>query len=393
MSGIKSQWGDKSTRDDIETLSRNRGKDVDSAKLAIDNKNNKTDITEKVETSAFAIGASWMKTGVNKMRMAFNSATGDTEELKYLQEKEKLNKSARKSMVDSYSTKNLLEDALDAAMIVGTVAAIATGAGAVAIGLGVASRVVAKQLAKKAIETGVKQVAVRGGIVETLGNAATTIARKTIETPEARKAVIDSIAKGMSSGSSITKNLVSPITSAARVAKPYLGLSAKTFGVASVPLSVMGMGAEIRNRAEKSVVKKGELDDAVKSLDAKGNTKPTVRDVLNEKNSRTIRNNVPYDYKGNQRDRDPSKTGLEGLKDIKEKIDKDTTSSKKSENSEVAKTKATGIGAILANNAKNNAQNSSITPLSDSIMSNLKSLLKKDETSLATKSIIKQTKV
>lgn len=254
------QLGKTTTQKEINVIKTN----IELAK-----KKSETSGNEGIDPSALSIGLSWVKSGANNLREKYNELSGDTKTLKEIRDNEKKNKREREYMLKNYSTGDLIEDSIEAAMWVGTGVAIGTGVGAVGIGLVTAGKYAIK----------------KGG--KSLGQAAINTVKKTMADSTSKVKLLDDLEDGISSSSLIKKHISTPIKSTGILIKNNAGKGFLTVGLPTGGL----VGASIASH-ETNVKNKGARDrndesfENAKNFKSKHGKDASVEDILDMKKGR-----------------------------------------------------------------------------------------------------------
>ena len=278
-----------------DTMKTTRISEYERAERAV-NIANKKEIgaSEDVKNpSVFGIGTSFIKSGINSLRLSF---TNDPKTKAEIEQNEKNNIAAREVTWNSYKKNlgtNILSDAIDTVMVVGTVAAVASGVGAV--GLGAAS------LVRAGVGMAAK-TAVRRGITQTIIKSAQESVRKTVTNPVAEERILRVLRGEVADTvkflgvkiphgvrSSIAKNVTAPTRAITHHVHQNIGRGFKYFGLPSAGLTAYGMGEGHLKPAVNTVTRNKEVVDNAKRI-LEQNGKVTVTDVLDSKVGRSKSN-------------------------------------------------------------------------------------------------------
>ena len=276
-----------------ETMKTTRVSEYERAERAVDAANNgkEMDASEEVKNpSIFGIGTSFIKSGINSLRLSF---TNDPKTKAEIEQNEKNNVDAREATWNSYKKNlgtNILSDAIDTVMVVGTVAAVASGVGAVGLG--------AAALVRAGVGMAVK-TAVRRGITQTIIKSAQESVKQTIRNPVAQERILGVLRGEVADTvkflgakiphgvrSAIAQNVTAPIRAIAHHVHQNIGRGFKYFGLPSAGFTAYGMGEGHLKPAVNAVVRNQEAGNNAKRI-LEQNGKVTVTDVLDSKAGRS----------------------------------------------------------------------------------------------------------
>lgn len=246
-------------------------KEINVAKANIELVKKKSEISgnEGIDPSALSIGISWVKSGANSLREKYNEFSGDKKTLSEIRDNEKKNKSEREHMLKNYSTGDLIEDSIEAAMWIGTGVAIGTGVGAVGIGLATAGKYAIK----------------KGG--KSLGQAAINTVKRTMADSTSKVKLLDDLEDGISSSSLIKKHIATPIKSTGvliknNAGKGFLAVGLPTGGL--VGASIAAHETHVKNKGTRE--RNSEAFENAKDFKSKHGKDATVEDILDMKRGR-----------------------------------------------------------------------------------------------------------
>ena len=230
--------------------------------------------------SVFGMAASLLEQGIHKIHKQFVS---DPKKIAELEHKEKVQEKARAAMMKNYTLSNAINDAVDVALVVGTVATVATGVGAVGLGVRAAASV---------LRAGATQAARKGGL-NTIVQAAKHSARS-IENPLIKESLTKALNKGIDAVTGhnkagiaawVGRNIYAPAKATAHlVAKHWKG-GLLIGGIPAATATSYALGKNDLNYAVREVNRNDKALEAGKKIKEK-NGKVTVEDILDSKEGR-----------------------------------------------------------------------------------------------------------
>lgn len=279
-----------------DTMKTTRVSEYERAERAINaaTTGKEADVSEEIKNpSIFGIGASFIKSGINSLRLSF---TNDPKTKAEIEQSEKNNVAAREATWNSYKKNlgtNILSDAIDTVMVIGTVAAVASGVGAVGLGAAALVRAGVGMAAK---------TAVRKGITQTIIKSAQESVKQTIKNPVAQEKVLGVLRGEVSDTvkflgakiphglrSTIAQNVTAPARAIAHHIHQNIGRGFKYFGLPTAGLTAYGMGEGHLKPAVNAVIRNQEAGNNAKRM-LEQNGKVTVTDILDSKAGRSKSN-------------------------------------------------------------------------------------------------------
>ena len=359
-----------------EAYSSNRAKDVLEAERTIETDGKEKPKHDDVEPSAFGIGWSYLKSGVNKLRMSISS---DPKQIAELKKEEDINQKARQAMKDNYTFSNLVDDV----STVGTVVAVAA-------------------LVSTAATQGVKALAKEGGkklLLKSAMEVEKEVIKNTVRTQSAKGVGEVLTSKFMQNaekllaknGGSVLGNFKTYMQSAYRVTHDKAKVLGDSFAVASrirkgisyvgIPLTLQTLGKSDLDDATKKVANREEIHDSVKRYNEqqKENKQPvSIKEAMREHNKEKYGEKASHEYRQRQIDK---AIGNEKLNDDRNNNKNTRLKHTVSQNTildSIATTKQLSKTGNL-NSIKQQATQTSLMTLNNSLKSIQNSLIKHDD--------------
>lgn len=230
--------------------------------------------------SIFGMATSLLEQGIHKIHKQFVSDPKKIAELEY---KEKVQEKARDAMIKNYTLSNAINDAIDVALVVGTVATVATGVGAVGLGVRAAASV---------LRAGATQAAKKGGL-NTIVQAAKYSARN-IENPLIKESLTKSLNKGIDAitghnkagiAAWVGRNVYAPAKATSHLIGKHWKGGLLIGGIPASIATSYALGKNDLNYAVREVNRNDKALEVGKKIKDR-NGKVTVEDILDSKEGR-----------------------------------------------------------------------------------------------------------
>ena len=230
--------------------------------------------------SIFGMATSLLEQGIHKIHKQFVSDPKKIAELEY---KEKVQEKARDAMIKNYTLSNAINDAIDVALVVGTVATVATGVGAVGLGVRAAASV---------LRAGATQAAKKGGL-NTIVQAAKYSARN-IENPLIKESLTKSLNKGIDAitghnkagiAAWVGRNVYAPAKATSHLIGKHWKGGLLIGGIPASIATSYALGKNDLNYAVREVNRNDKALEVGKKIKDR-NGKVTIEDILDSKEGR-----------------------------------------------------------------------------------------------------------
>lgn len=230
--------------------------------------------------SIFGMATSLLEQGIHKIHKQFVSDPKKIAELEY---KEKVQEKARDAMIKNYTLSNAINDAIDVALVVGTVATVATGVGAVGLGVRAAASV---------LRAGATQAAKKGGL-NTIVQAAKHSARN-IENPLIKESLTKSLNKGIDAitghnkagiAAWVGRNVYAPAKATSHLIGKHWKGGLLIGGIPASIATSYALGKNDLNYAVREVNRNDKALEVGKKIKDR-NGKVTIEDILDSKEGR-----------------------------------------------------------------------------------------------------------
>lgn len=373
-----------------EAYSSNRAKDVLEAERTIETDGKEKPKHDDVEPSAFGIGWSYLKSGVNKLRMSISS---DQKQIAELKKEEDINQKARQAMKDNYKFSNLVDDVSTVGTVVAVAALVSTGVGAGA-GVALAARVAATQGVKALAKEGGKKLLLKSAMEvekEVIKNTVRTQSAKGVGELLTSKFMQNAEKLLAKNGGSVLGNFKTYMQSAYRVTHDKAKVLGDSFAVASrirkgisyvgIPLTLQTMGKSDLDAATKKVANREEIHNLTKRYNEqqKENKQPvSIKEAMREYNKEKYGEKTSHEYRQRQIDK---ATGNEKPNDDRNNNKNTRLKHTVSQNTildSIATTKQLSKTGNL-NSIKQQATQTSLMTLNNSLKSIQNSLIKHDD--------------